>query len=283
MTQAMGLWMGMPPIFWVGVAGVVGAMVGSFGGLVSHRLPRMLGLVQRDAITTQGLQEPYGLSRPVSHCDACRTPLQWWTNVPLVGFLLLRGRCAFCGVRIPRVYWAMEWLCAIWWAWVVWRFGLTWPALWWSLWGTVLLILAVVDAQTQYLPDVLTLPLLWAGLLGSSFQVLALGLDESVWASALGYGLFWGLAMLYKFLRGRDGIGLGDAKLLAALGAWLGLSALSAVVLVAVTLQLLAFAGRAKAVRHLPMALGPFLAVAAVAWLVVLRDFPVWAWMGVMG
>lgn len=270
-----------------GLGALVGLMVGSFLNVIIHRLPRMMELQwTRDMADWQALQvadrgevasalnttpsqdtaPPYNLAKPGSACPACGHALRWFENIPVLSFVGLRGRCSACGQRISWRYPVVEISTAALFAWCLWRWGLT-PTGWmWCGFSAALLSLALIDWDTQYLPDNLTLPLLWAGLVTA-----ALGwnpwacVQASVWGAVGGYLSLWTVYQLFKLVTGKEGMGHGDFKLLAALGAWFGWPALLFLVmlasmsgaLVGVGLRL---SGRMQASQ--PMPFGPYLAAA---------------------
>ena len=245
----------MPTWFWVGVATLLGAMLGSFSGVVVYRLPRMvLG------------ETEHNLSWPGSYCASCNTPLHWWHNLPVLSYVFLRGRCGFCQAPIGRINLFLELAFAALWCALTISLGPTTQALVWAGFFSVLLVLLVIDWQTMLLPDALTLPLMWAGLLLASFGATGLSLHLSLWGAAAGYMLLWLVAQAFKRLRGIEGMGGGDLKLLAALGAWLGVGALLPLVLFSSLLHVaLALVLRQ---RTQPVPFGPALVAAAViVWL----------------
>ena len=263
-----------------GYAAVLGLLMGSFLNVVIYRLPRMLGAEEAADVVTEsalpGAGQPLNLWRPRSHCPQCNTPLGVWELLPVVSYLWQRGRCRHCGAAIAWRYPLVE-LAAMGLAWLavlrLENFG--WPMLLAGmgfLWA--LLALAVIDAQTLWLPDRLTLPLLWVGLLVNT-QALFADLSSAVWGAALGYSSLAVLAWGFRRTTGREGLGGGDAKLLAALGAWLGVAALPALVLLA-SLSALIFVGVAirlgRGTRQTAWPFGPYLAVAGAV-LLLWGDF----------
>ncbi|GGY08205.1 prepilin peptidase [Paludibacterium paludis] len=218
------------------IALVLGLLIGSFLNVVISRLPlRMLDAWRRDSLQFLGVEEephapPPGVCFPGSHCPACKTPIKPWHNIPLLGFILLKGRCASCGVGIAWRYPVVEGLCGG--LFVLLAAGETVPFL--LLGGfflsAMLIVLAFIDAETGYLPDSLTQPLLWAGLL---FNLLSghVALSDAVMGAMAGYLLLWLVYWGFRMLTGKEGMGPGDFKLLAALGAWLGWSMLPIVIL----------------------------------------------------
>ena len=175
----------------------------------------------------------FNLSFPASHCTACQTPLRARELVPVLSFLFLKGRCAHCHTAISWRYPLVELAVAALWACCAWRWGISAQALAWAGYATVLLALGLIDADTMLLPDSLTLPLMWAGLLLAAGGVISVSLEHSVWGAALGYLTLWLVQTVFGLVTGKQGMGQGDFKLLAALGAWLGWMALPAVVLCA--------------------------------------------------
>lgn len=241
----------LPAAFWVAMAALLGAMLGSFSGLVVYRLPRMV--LEEDT--------ELNLAFPASHCPSCHSSLHWWHNIPVFSYLVLRGRCGFCQAPIGRVNLLMELLMALIWAGFVAAFGPTAQALVWAGFFSVLLVLLVIDWQTMLLPDALTLPLLWAGLLLATVGATQLSLGLAVWGAAGGYAVLWLTAELFRRLRGLDGMGGGDLKLMAALGAWLGAWALLPLVFFSSMLHVLLALALGR--RNQPVPFGPALVLAA--------------------
>jgi leader peptidase (prepilin peptidase)/N-methyltransferase len=248
---------------------VVGLCVGSFLNVVIHRLPKMLERRWRaDCADLDGRPAPdepaYNLVVPRSACPACGHAISAVENIPLVSWLALSGRCRACKVRISVRYPLVELLGGVLAAAAVWRYGATAQglaacALLWTL-----LALTFIDFDTQYLPDDLTLPLLWGGLVANLWG-LFVPLSEAVIGAVAGYLALWSIYWLFKLIRGKEGMGYGDFKLLAALGAWLGwkmlplIILLSSVVGAVVGIALIVFKGRD---HQVPLAFGPYLAAA---------------------
>lgn len=264
-----------PPAVLATVAALFGAVVGSFLNVVILRLPRMLEAQwRRDSRDFLGL-EPlpavrFDLSHPGSHCPACGARIRPWHNIPVLSWLLLRGRAACCGTAISVQYPIVELLgagaaavCAL-------RFGWS-PALAAALvLSWTLLTLAVIDYNTTLLPDTLTQPLLWGGLLLSVVPVFV-GPVQSILGATIGYGSLWTVAWLFRKLRGHEGMAPGDFKLLGALGAWLGWAALPEVILLSSLVGALlggaAILFRRRDAAH-PIPFGPYLA--AAGWLALI-------------
>jgi leader peptidase (prepilin peptidase)/N-methyltransferase len=246
----------------------VGLVLGSFANVLIHRLPRMV----MSACEPQDPQASrYDLCFPASHCPHCKTPLKIWHNIPLLSFIGLRGRCGCCDQPIAWTYPVVELATGLLWAGCTWRWGLTMAGLSWSLFATALLCLAVIDSQTTLLPDALTQPLLWLGLISSANHWVDLPLTHAVWGAVAGYVSLWGVAAVFEKLSSKEGMGAGDFKLLAALGAWLGPLALIPLVMLASTGGamvglILLWRRQLRADGYLPF--GPFLALAGavMAW-----------------
>ena len=252
------------------VAGIVGLCIGSFVNVVIYRLPKMLDRGWR-AQCAELAGEPaadlphYNLVTPRSQCPSCGHPISALENIPVVSFLLLRGRCSACRAPISARYPMVELLTGALTVAAVLRFGAT-PAgaaaclLLWAL-----VALTFIDFDTQLLPDNITLPLLWAGLLVNAAGIMGVSLRDAVYGAVAGYLFLWTVYWLFKLIRGKEGMGYGDFKLLAALGAWLGwqmllpIVLLSALVGAAIGISLTVFKGRD---HQVPLAFGPFLAIA---------------------
>ncbi len=201
---------------------VLGLIIGSFLNVVIYRVPRMLeGEINET------------LSLPSSHCPTCKTPLKVWHNIPLLSYVVLKRRCGFCQAPIHWQYPWVEFTNACLWLLCLWHWGMHPTAFAWAIGLSLLLALSVIDWQTTYLPDALTQPLLWIGLLASSWGLTDVSLQHAVWGAAVGYGSLWLVASVFERLTGKEGMGAGDFKLLAALGAWLGPLALIPLVLIA--------------------------------------------------
>jgi leader peptidase (prepilin peptidase) / N-methyltransferase len=270
---------GMPdwplPI-WVLIAGILGLLVGSFLNVVILRLPtRLDALWQQEARDVLGLEAaaeplPPGIVRESSHCPHCKHPLAIYDNIPLFGWLLLRGRCRYCKAPISIQYPLVELLTAVLSAIVVWKFGPTWAALAGLFLTWSLVALSGIDFRTQLLPDQITLPLLWAGLLLSLIH-LFIAPQAAILGAAIGYLSLWSVYWLFKLLTGKEGMGFGDFKLLAALGAWMGpLSLLPMILLSSLVGALVGgtLIALRKHAREVPMPFGPFIAMAGWIWFV---------------
>jgi leader peptidase (prepilin peptidase)/N-methyltransferase len=209
---------------------ILGLCVGSFLNVVIHRLPQMLERQwqadARDALNLPEAADGSGpaeltLSKPASRCPKCGHAIRWYENIPLISWLVLRGRCSACGTSISVRYPLVELSTGALFAACGAHFGAQPSTLLWCGFGAILVAAALIDWDTTLLPDDLTLPLLWAGLV-----VAALGwnlpLKEALWGAVAGYLSLWSVYWLFKLTTGKEGMGYGDFKLLAALGAWLG-------------------------------------------------------------
>jgi leader peptidase (prepilin peptidase)/N-methyltransferase len=258
-----------PDLVFAVCAAAFGLAIGSFLNVVIYRLPKMMEAEwQAQCAELAGRElEPaprFNLLVPGSHCPSCKTPLRVRDNVPLVSYFASGGRCAHCGAAISARYPVVEAITAVLSAWVAWRFGFGVPGLAALAFTFALIALTFIDADTTLLPDNLTLPLLWAGLLLNTAGTFA-PLTEAVVGAAAGYLILWSIYWLFKLVTGKEGMGYGDFKLLAALGAWFGwkmllpILLLSSVVGAAVGLFLLVLARRG---RDIPIPFGPYLAAA---------------------
>jgi leader peptidase (prepilin peptidase)/N-methyltransferase len=271
---------------------VLGLVVGSFLNVVIYRLPIMLErdwraqaadmLLSTDKAaatlpSVQGVPDQFNLSTPGSACPACKAPIQAWQNIPVVSWLLLRGRCASCKTKISIRYPLVELATGLLSAWVAWHFGFGAPAACGLLVTWALIALTGIDIDHQLLPDGITLPLMWAGLLaavlvgpiaGSPIPVSA---QDAIIGAVSGYLSLWLVFHTFRLVTGKEGMGYGDFKLFAALGAWLGWKLLPLVILLSAAtgallgISLIVLRGRD---RSAPMPFGPYLA--AAGWLAMM-------------
>ncbi|MFJ3317186.1 prepilin peptidase [Herbaspirillum huttiense] len=216
-------------------ASAFGLMIGTFLNVVVHRLPIM---ISGEAMKIDDAKA-FNLAFPASHCPSCHTPLRPWHNVPLFSYVALRGRCHACGTPISWRYPLIEALTALLFVACVIAFGPTVKTLSAMLLAATLIALATIDIEIKLLPDCLTLPLLWAGLLFNTTGIFV-PVASAVYGAVLGYIFFWGLCSAYSRLRGRRAMGEGDFKLAAALGAWFGPESIGLIALCAGCLVLLA-------------------------------------------
>ena len=259
------------PLPFVILCLVLGLVVGSFLNVVIHRLPKMMERDwRRQCVELEGREAPaeprYNLWTPASACPACGAPVTALRNIPLISYVLLGGRCAACRAPISLRYPVVELLSGILAAYAGWRYGATWATLGVACFALALVTLTCIDLDTQLLPDSITLPLLWLGLLFNVGGTFA-DLPAAVWGAAAGYLSLWGVYWLFKLATGKEGMGYGDFKLLAAIGAWLGWQMLPLVILLSsaagavVGITLMIFGGRH---RDTPLPFGPYLATGGV-------------------
>ena len=226
--------------------GVLGLLIGSFLNVVIHRLPLMLQR-QWSAECQQYAQEagwqltsstptddaPLNLWTPASRCPACGHQIRWYENIPVLSYLALRGRCADCKTRINARYPLVEITCGLLFYLCASQYGWSWATLAWCGFSAALLALTGIDWDTTLLPDDITLPLLWGGLLASIAGWTRLPLHEAVLGAMAGYLSLWLVYWGFKLATGKEGMGYGDFKLFAALGAWFGWQALVSIILLA--------------------------------------------------
>jgi leader peptidase (prepilin peptidase)/N-methyltransferase len=267
--------------FPLALAGLLGLMIGSFLNVVIHRLPRMLQAQWNAPDEADAIQStPYNLSRPRSHCPHCQHPLRWRDNMPLLSFWLLKGRCAHCQAPISWRYPAIEGLTSALFVGVFALHGFGLQAVVWAGFAAALLALAAIDADTGYLPDAITQPLAWSGLLAASLGLSGTVLNDALWGAVVGYLFLWSVDRLFKWTTGKDGMGQGDFKLLAALGAWLGWQSLLSLVMISSLVGVLfgvwwRMRGRLAPGDHMPF--GPYLVLAA-GWVMAFGPLP-WFWI----
>ena len=272
---------------------LLGLAIGSFLNVVIHRLPRMLEAQwSQDAqahvkslqvcTTPELAAAPAAASRfniavPRSHCPHCCHPLAWTENIPVLSYVWLKGRCQHCQTPIGWRYPTVEILCAMLFAWIFTQHGLGASALAWAGFAAALVALAAIDADTRLLPDAITQPLVWSGLLAASLGLSQISLSTALWGAVVGYVFLWSVYWLFKLITGKEGMGQGDFKLLAALGAWLGWEALLSLVLIA-SLTGVAYGLCLRVRQRMPqdgqMPFGPFLALAGIG-VMVLGPLPV--------
>jgi len=259
------------PILFLCAAGVLGALVGSFLNVVIHRLPIMMEHAWQDELADAQDKEPaqrerFNLLVPRSRCPHCGHAIGAFENIPIISWLALRGRCSACRGTIAIRYPLIEALTAALFVGCAWQFGPGAAAIAAMAFCATLVALTGIDLDTQLLPDQLTLPLLWLGLLVNLGAMFA-RLPDAVIGAAAGYLVLWSVYWLFKLVTGREGMGYGDFKLLAALGAWFGWQALPLLLLVSSVVG--AILGIAILVvqrkgRHTAIAFGPYLAIAGV-------------------
>ena len=233
-----------------GLFGLLGLLVGSFLNVVIYRLPIMMerqwaaeydghaslaaGLVNPGVASLEPVAAaPYNLMVPRSACQKCRHQIQWFENIPVLSWLFLRGKCSSCGVAIGLRYPLVEIATGALFAFAAWRWGVTPAALAWCAFSAAIVALAMIDWDTTLLPDDITLPLLWGGLIAAALGWTAVPLPAALWGAVAGYLSLWIVFWAFKIVTGKEGMGYGDFKLFAALGAWFGWQALVPIILMA--------------------------------------------------
>jgi leader peptidase (prepilin peptidase) / N-methyltransferase len=269
------------PALFVGSVFILGLIVGSFLNVVIYRLPVMLErewrtqaadvLAGGSASAPEPANERFTLSTPRSACPKCKAPITAWQNIPVVSWLVLRGRCASCKTRISARYPLVELASGVLSAWVAWHFGFGVPAACALLVTWSLIALTGIDVDHQLLPDNITLPLMWAGLVAAVAigptvgTALPVSPKDAVLGATVGYLSLWLVFHAFKLVTGKEGMGYGDFKLFAALGAWLGWKLLPLVIILsaatgaALGILMIVLRGRD---RSAPMPFGPYLAAA---------------------
>lgn len=253
------------------LVGIIGLLIGSFLNVVIHRLPQMMErqwaaqCAELNSQEPDATTEPFNLAVPRSRCPHCGHLIAWYENIPVLSFLALRGRCSGCKARIGWRYPLVELATGALFAWSAWHYGISPAAALWCLFSAILIALTLIDWDTTLLPDDLTLPLLWAGLLGAALGWTGVALADAVWGAAAGYLVLWLIYWLFKLATGKEGMGYGDFKLLGALGAWFGWQALVPIALMASGIGAvigiaMKMTGKARESGVIPF--GPFLALA---------------------
>ena len=259
---------------------IAGSIIGSFINVVAYRLPMMLHrswsivegmaeeMVKEAAAGVSGpasppADEPFNLVRPRSRCPRCQANIKHRYNIPLLGYFLTRGVCATCKAPVSTRYPVVEWVSALLTVIVIMHLGLTWAGLVGCILTWVLLTLTLIDQDTRLLPDQITLPMIWLGLMVNLADLIT-SLESAVLGACFGYLFLWGVYHLFRLVTGKEGMGYGDFKMLAMLGAWLGWEMLPLIILIssfsgALTGGVLILLGRDRAE---PMAFGPWLAMA---------------------
>ena len=226
------------------LAGLLGLLIGSFLNVVIYRLPKMMerqwaaelaDASQGSAGTmeTSEPEPPFNLMVPHSRCQKCGHVIRWYENIPILSYVFLRGRCSSCRTPIGIRYPLVELATGLLFAWCAWRMPGQWAALVWCGFSAALLALALIDWDTTFLPDDITLPLLWAGLLAALGGLTGVTLQDAVWGAVGGYVSLWAVYWAFKLATGKEGMGYGDFKLFAALGVWFGWQALVPIILMA--------------------------------------------------
>jgi len=260
------------PIATVVIVVVLGLLVGSFLNVVIYRLPVMMErewkseckLILDPNSSGNEPAEAFNLAYPNSHCPNCDSPIKAWQNIPVISYLLLKGQCANCKMSISVRYPIIEAVTGLMSAVIAWQLGASLEMLAALFFTWSLITLTMIDADHKLLPDQITLPLLWAGLLLNSFAVFV-PLYDAVWGAIGGYLSLWSVYWLFKIITGKEGMGYGDFKLLAALGAWMGWQSLLVIILLsslvgAIVGSIILIAN--KQGRNTAIPFGPYLAAA---------------------
>jgi len=267
-----------PWLFYFSVI-FIGLSVGSFLNVVAYRLPKMMErdwkrecheFLELEPPQTEEDHRKFNLATPASACPHCGHKLRAWENIPVISYLFLKAKCSSCGSKISLQYPAVELITAIASLLAAYTFGVTIQTVAALFLTWVLITLTLIDLKTQLLPDSITLPLLWLGILLSFFDVFT-DLTSSVVGAMAGYLILWSVYQLFKLLTGKEGMGFGDFKLLAALGAWIGYSYLPQIILVSSVVGSvfgisMLIIGKTK--QQQPIPFGPYLAVAG--WIALL-------------
>lgn len=286
------------PLTFITIVFLLSLLIGSFLNVVIYRLPIMMEREWRaqcrelaESPAAGVTDDTFNIVRPRSRCPACGHPIPPLENIPVLSYLFLRGRCAGCGKRISVRYPIVELLTAITAAVAAWRFGVGWEAAAAVLLTYSLITVSVIDIDHQVIPDAISLPLLWIGLAASLFhpmpgaEVLFIEPKTSIVGALAGYLTLWSVYHLFRLLTGKEGMGYGDFKLLAALGAWLGWPMLPLIILLSAVVG--AGVGIALIVvrrhdRNVPIPFGPYLA--AAGWIAMLYGREITDWyFGLMG
>ncbi len=276
------------PGFLIGVCVVVGMLVGSFLNVVVYRMPIMmqrdwyqqccefleLGEKDRPPIAAEAEVEfaTFNLAKPESHCPNCKHQIKPWENIPVISYLVLGGKCSQCKQKISLRYPSVEFVSGVLSGLVAFSFGATWLTLALLLLTWSLISLTLIDFDHQLLPDDITIPLMWLGLVVNTLNLgLGVSASDAVLGAIAGYLSLWSFYWLFKLVTGKEGMGYGDFKLLAALGAWMGWQSLLPIIILSSLVGaifgvlMIAFKGRDKSA---PMPFGPFLAGAGFIMLI---------------
>lgn len=302
--------MGLDPWWSATLVGALGLMIGSFLNVVIYRLPKMMERQWNAEVAAYAAEqaallpastspatdaaevppappaEPFNLMVPRSRCPACGHMVQWYENIPVLSYLFLRGKCSSCGVRISVRYPLVELGTAGLFAFLGHWGGLSAPTLAWCLFAAAMVALAMIDWDTTLLPDDITLPLLWAGLIGSTLGWTGLAPATSIAGAAAGYLSLWLVYWGFKLATGKEGMGYGDFKLFAALGAWFGWQALVPIILMASVIGAIVglamkFRNQLREGGYVPF--GPFLVGAGLASMVFTPEAILQAVLGRLG
>lgn len=258
--------------FDAGLAGILGLLIGSFLNVVIYRLPKMMErqwavecaeLAGKDPAPA----ETFNLLVPRSRCQKCGHQIRWFENFPVLSYVFLRGKCSACGTAISLRYPLVECATAALFFFSTWRWGATPTGFVWCGFAAAIVALALIDWDTTLLPDSITQPLLWAGLIVAALKWNSVTLSDALWGAVAGYIALWLVYWSFKLATGKEGMGFGDFKLYAALGAWFGWTALVPIILMASVIGAiigiaLKFSSGLREGGYVPF--GPFLAAAGL-------------------
>lgn len=270
------------------LVGVLGLLIGSFLNVVVYRLPKMMErqwaaecaeLSGKEAAAT----EAFNLMVPRSRCPHCGHQIRWFENIPLLSYAALRGQCASCKAPISMRYPLVELVTGLLFFWCTWQWGASASGLAWCAFSTLLLGMALIDWDTTLLPDDMTLPLMWLGLVAAAMQWTPVPLATAFWGAVAGYLSLWSIYWVFKLVTGKEGMGYGDFKLFAALGAWFGWPLLIPIILIASVIGAavgigMKFTSGLREGGYVPF--GPFLAGAGFA-AMLLGPLTLRQWIGI--
>ncbi len=258
------------------LVGVLGLLIGSFLNVVIYRLPKIMERQWAlECAELNGQEAPpaptFNLMVPRSRCQSCGHAIRWYENIPVLSYLFLRGRCSACGTRISPRYPLVELVTGTLFFFCAWRWGATPTGLAWCGFSAAIVALAMIDWDTTLLPDSITQPLLWAGLIVAALRWNSVSLPDALWGAVGGYLSLWLVYWSFKLVTGKEGMGFGDFKLYAALGAWFGWMALVPLILMASVIGAiigiaLKFSSGLREGGYVPF--GPFLAIAGLTGMV---------------
>lgn len=257
------------------IALILGLLIGSFLNVVIYRLPQTLFTDWRNQCrefiaqekgeeVEANQQEVFNIAVPRSHCPSCKAPVHAWQNIPLLSYALLRGKCANCKIHISLRYPIIELVTGLLTAFIAYQYGLTLTALLVAIFTWSLLVLTMIDVDHQLLPDNITIPLVWLGLLANAFGLFT-DLNTALFGAVFGYLSLWSVYWLFKLITGKEGMGFGDFKLLAALGAWMGWEMLPAIIILSSMVGAIIGIGGILIYgkdKNKPIPFGPYLAIA---------------------
>lgn len=259
----------------IGLLALLGLLVGSFLNVVIYRFPKMMerqwaaecAEISGQSAESPPVSERFNLLLPPSRCGHCGHQIRWYENIPILSYLFLRGKCSACGTHLSLRYPLVELATSALFAYCGWRWDFGISAIAWCTFSAAIVVLAMIDWDTTLLPDDITLPLLWLGLIAAALRITDVSLPNALWGAVAGYLSLWSIYWVFKLLTGKEGMGYGDFKLLAALGAWFGLQALIPIILMSSVIGAIVgismkFSSGLREGGYIPF--GPFLAGAGL-------------------